>query len=203
MIQVNDCFTRLQGTSGEQAYGIENEIQARLDQITSNCEHLDILVNKEPPNKRPYSKMKVDQLKYDSQHYQAALRNIQHQRFRREQEQQEREELMSTTFRANSEGGETSIAIDHSLQFNTSLQNVHRNVDEMLGGGNSILENLRSQRANLKGVHKKILDVANTLGMSNTVMRLIERRTFQDKLIFYGGMVVTCIIMILIWKYLG
>ncbi|KAI2583632.1 golgi SNAP receptor complex member 2, partial [Homo sapiens] len=28
---------------------------------------------------------------------------------------------------------------------------------------------------------KKILDIANMLGLSNTVMRLIEKRAFQDK----------------------
>lgn len=54
----------------------------------------------------------------------------------------------------------------------------------------------------LQGAQKKILDVANMLGMSNTVMRLIEKRAFQDKFIMIGGMVVTCIIMVLAFKYL-
>ena len=31
----------------------------------------------------------------------------------------------------------------------------------------------------LQGVQRKMLDVANTLGLSNTVMRLIEKRTTQ------------------------
>jgi len=53
----------------------------------------------------------------------------------------------------------------------------------------------------LKGAQKKILDIANTLGLSNTVMRLIEKRTFQDKFVLFGGMILTCIIMILIWIY--
>jgi Golgi SNAP receptor complex protein 2 len=43
--------------------------------------------------------------------------------------------------------------------------------------------------------------MANTLGLTGTVMRLIERRTAQDKIILFAGMVVTCIIMYLIWKY--
>ena len=71
----------------------------------------------------------------------------------------------------------------------------------MLNSGSNILNNLKEQRVTLKGAHKKILDVANTLGLSNTVMRLIERRTSQDKFILYGGMIFTCVIMFLIWKY--
>lgn len=71
----------------------------------------------------------------------------------------------------------------------------------MLLSGHSVLENLKTQRLTLKGAQRKILDLANTLGLSNTVMRLIERRTYQDKFILYGGMILTLVIMFLIWKY--
>ncbi len=54
----------------------------------------------------------------------------------------------------------------------------------------------------LKGIRKKMLDVASMLGMSNTVMRLIERRSEGDKYILIGGMVVTCFIMYLAIKFL-
>lgn len=40
------------------------------------------------------------------------------------------------------------------------------------------------------------------LGLSNTVMRLIEKRAFQDKYFMIGGMLVTCIIMFLVVQYL-
>lgn len=53
-----------------------------------------------------------------------------------------------------------------------------------------------------QGTHKKILDVANMLGLSNTVMRLIEKRAFQDKFLMLGGMAVTCLIMFLVVQYL-
>ena len=54
-----------------------------------------------------------------------------------------------------------------------------------------------------QGTHKKMLDVANMLGLSNTVMRLIERRATQDKLIMIGGMVLTCVVIFLVIRYLG
>ena len=38
--------------------------------------------------------------------------------------------------------------------------------------------------------------------MSNTVIRLIERRSEGDKYILIGGMVLTCILMFLVVKYL-
>lgn len=54
-----------------------------------------------------------------------------------------------------------------------------------------------------QGTHKKMLDVANMLGLSNTVMRLIERRATQDKLIMIGGMLLTCVLLFLVIRYLG
>lgn len=54
-----------------------------------------------------------------------------------------------------------------------------------------------------QGTHKKMLDVANMLGLSNTVMRLIERRATQDKFIMIGGMLLTCVFMFLVIRYLG
>lgn len=40
--------------------------------------------------------------------------------------------------------------MDESLQFNSSLQKIHHGMDELIGGGHSILEGLRAQRLTLK-----------------------------------------------------
>ena len=46
-----------------------------------------------------------------------------------------------------------------------------------------------------------MLDIANVLGMSNTVMRLVERRSEGDKWVLFGGMAVTCFVMYLVIRY--
>lgn len=40
--------------------------------------------------------------------------------------------------------------MDESLQFNSSLQKIHHGMDDLIGGGHSILEGLRAQRMTLK-----------------------------------------------------
>ena len=40
--------------------------------------------------------------------------------------------------------------MDESLQFNSSLQKIHHGMDDLIGGGHSILEGLRAQRVTLK-----------------------------------------------------
>ncbi|GAB6019536.1 Golgi SNAP receptor complex member 2 [Chamberlinius hualienensis] len=199
--ELHQGLVRYEKAGNDELQAHENHIQGMIDKIISNCERLDILVNKEPVHRRSNAKTKVQQLKYDCQHFQSSLRQLQQRRHARDQELRNREELLSRTFRPNDSN--TSIMIDHALQHNTSLQSSHRGLDDMLGSGSNILNNLREQRLALKGVQKKILDVANMLGMSNTVMRLIERRAFQDKFILFGGMLITCVLMFLIYKYLA
>ena len=115
----------------------------------------------------------------------------------RDQEARNREMLLNTRFTTNeaSRDSETSIMIDRALEHQTKLQNTNRYMDDLLGQGSSILENLREQRGSLKGAQRKMLDVLNTLGMSNTVIRLIEKRAEGDKRILIGGMILTCFLM--------
>ncbi|KAK0044903.1 Golgi SNAP receptor complex member 2 [Biomphalaria pfeifferi] len=177
----------------------ENELQVHIDRIFSNCERLDILVMKEPVARRANAKMRVDQLKYDCQHLQSSMRQLQHKRYMKEQEEYERESLLSRKFTTNEQ--DTAITIDPALQHHTKLNESSRQMDNLLGHGGSILTSLRDQRVTLKGAHRRLLDITNTLGLTNTVMRLIEKRTSQDKIIMVVCMLICCLVMYLVWKY--
>lgn len=194
-------MSNLEKTDRQSVHLLENELFGRIEQIFNQLERLEILASKEPPNRRQNAKLRVDQLKYDVQHLRTALQNFQHRRYTREAQEREREELMSRTFTTND--ADTSIPIDETLQLNSSLHSAHRNMDGIIANGGSILDGLRDQRGTLKGTHKKMLDVANMLGLSNTVMRLIERRATQDKFIMIGGMLATCVFMFLVIRYFG
>ncbi|KAH9490566.1 Golgi SNAP receptor complex member 2 [Bulinus truncatus] len=180
--EVHGGLARLERAFGTtELHLIENEVQTQIDRIFSNCERLDILVMKEPVARRANAKMRVDQLKYDCQHLQSSIRQIQHKRYVKEQEDYERESLLSRTFTTNEQ--DTAITIDPALQHHTKLNDSSKQLDNLLGHGSSILGNLRDQRITLKGAHRRLLDITNTLGLTNTVMRLIEKRSSQDKII--------------------
>jgi Golgi SNAP receptor complex protein 2 len=78
----------------------------------------------------------------------------------------------------------------------------HREIDDMLAQGSETLLSLRNQREMLKSTRTKVLDIVNTLGMSNTVMRFIEKRSSKDKVILFGGMIAFTIFMFLVWRYI-
>ena len=45
----------------------------------------------------------------------------------------------------------------------------------------AVLGSLGEQRSSLKGVQRKVLDIASTLGVSNSVLRAIESRQFGTR----------------------
>ena len=57
-------------------------------------------------------------------------------------------------------------------------------MDNILGNANDVLNSMYSQREQLKGIKGKMMNIANQLGMSQTVMRLINKRSDQVNL--YG-----------------
>lgn len=81
VLELQNHLQRLERASIADENEIEAQIQTMLDQIASNCDRLDLMVNKEPPSRRTTAKIRVDQLKYDCQHLQAAMRNVQHRRY--------------------------------------------------------------------------------------------------------------------------
>lgn len=73
----------------------------------------------------------------------------------------------------------------------------------LLFSGSNILQTLRYNRDTLKGAHKRLIDLANTLGLSNATISLIERRVAQDKYVLFGGMFVTVAVIVLVIIYLA
>lgn len=74
-------------------------------------------------------------------------------------------------------------------------RNTDSQLDDFIGQAQNLLENLTDQHSILKKTQKKILDTANHLGLSQNTIRYIERRSAQDKWIFYGGMIITVLII--------
>ncbi|ETW74683.1 hypothetical protein HETIRDRAFT_437271 [Heterobasidion irregulare TC 32-1] len=91
----------------------------------------------------------------------------------------------------------------HALHEHSFLQNTDTRLDEFIAQGREVLDNLVDQRNMLKGTQRRLLDAANTLGLSRDVIGWIERRSTQDMYIFIAGAVFTFFCFYLIWRYLG
>ncbi|KAI3748341.1 hypothetical protein L6452_11351 [Arctium lappa] len=104
-----------------------------------------------------------------------------------------REKLLG---RANGESSHVLRIFDEEAQAMQSARNSSRMLEEASTTGAAILAKYSEQRDRLKGAQRKALDVLNTLGLSNSVLRIIERRNRVDQWIKYAGMILTFIIVI-------
>lgn len=76
------------------------------------------------------------------------------------------------------------------------LNNSNSKVDGLINMGREAIKELQSQRDTLKGARKRMLDVANYLGLSSSVIKLIEKRSAEDKWILWGGI---CFTILCFW----
>ena len=116
-----------------------------------------------------------------------------------ERERAEREQLL------RGGGGGNDAVIDMAeaaRREGVSLSRSHQVADELFGMGTAVLHNLQDQRDRLKDARRKLLDMANTIGLSSTLIRQIERRQLADKIIVYSGMVITMLILFGLYWYL-
>jgi Golgi SNAP receptor complex protein 2 len=65
---------------------------------------------------------------------------------------------------------------DHALREHSFIENTETRLDDFIAQGRAVLDDLVDQRNVLKGTQRRLLDAANTLGLSREVIGWIERR---------------------------
>ena len=145
------------------------------------------------PGSRGLWRKKITQLTDESASLRHALGKYASSRSAQQRELEEREALLA----GGRGGGEHAIDINgFAAHESRRLHESDSAIDGLTGNATAVLDQLGQQRGALKGVHKRVLDLATTLGVSNSVMKMIERRQFLDKLLVYGGMLA---VLALLW----
>ncbi|THH00161.1 hypothetical protein EW026_g2329 [Hermanssonia centrifuga] len=101
--------------------------------------------------------------------------------------QQPSSEVSESPFRGPTPLPQSSLREDYALREHSFIHNTDARLDDFLAQGRAVLDDLVDQRTVLKGTQKRLLDAANTLGLSRDVIGWIERRSTQDMYIFLAG----------------
>eukprot|EP00127_Corallochytrium_limacisporum_P005451 Clim_evm20s205 gene=Clim_evmTU20s205 len=173
-------------------------LQVKVDELLDKA-------NREHPSQRHVAQTRAQAIANEFRMLQYAFNNYIEREREKEREAKEREELLNRRFTPLSTN-DTILnmeAQDYYANENQRLKGVGRDIDGFLNYGGAILENLTNQRDVLKGVRTRVLNIGNQLGLSQSLMGMIEGRQKGDTYILYGGMLITLILMFLIWYYLG
>ncbi|KAI5675272.1 hypothetical protein M9H77_06222 [Catharanthus roseus] len=174
-------------------------VKSDITQIHSLCSNMDHLWRSIPAkSQRDLWKRKVEQVAEEVDSLKDSLDKYFLRNQRRIQEAQERAQLLG---QANGESSHILRIFDDEAQAMQSVRSSSRMLDEAYATGVAILSKYSEQRDHLKRAQRKALDVLNRLGLSNSVLRLIERRNRVDRWIKYTGMTITIVIVIMFWRW--
>ncbi|KAL3332674.1 hypothetical protein AABB24_032969 [Solanum stoloniferum] len=196
MLPSSSSSSAVMADPSEQPFDV---VRQDIAQIQSLCSKMELLWRSiSAKSQRDLWKRKVEQVAEEADSLKASLDkyNVRHQR--RMQEARERAELIG---RSNGDSSHVLRIFDDEAQAMQSARNSSRMMEETLATGVAILSKYSEQRDRLKSAQRKALDVLNTLGLSNSVMRLIEKRNRVDRWIKYAGMVLTIVILFFIWRW--
>ncbi|KAL3130629.1 hypothetical protein ABBQ38_008023 [Trebouxia sp. C0009 RCD-2024] len=147
---------------------------------------------------KPSACRKVEQVSEETDALRMALDKHTGRQHRKQVEDQQRQELLSGSRSA----ADYAMHRDADSQGMSYVDNSKRVLEEAFQTGTAVLQNMSGQRERLKAAKTKALDVINSLGLSDSLLRVIERRQKMDKYITYGGMAAVVILLILLWRWL-
>lgn len=94
-----------------------------------------------------------------------------------------------------------AVAVDAFVQERSSLLASHSALDDATNVASALMSSLKEQRGIMKNAHKRVLDIASSLGISTSLAKLIERRTVGDRIVVYGGSAVIVLLIIIVHVY--
>uniref|UniRef100_A0A1I7T812 Golgi SNAP receptor complex member 2 n=1 Tax=Caenorhabditis tropicalis TaxID=1561998 RepID=A0A1I7T812_9PELO len=156
-------------------------------------------LGRESPSIRQMTSHKVDQLKSDVYLIKNSLRSMSNRHENRKKQAQEKEELLKRRFTTNQET-RLNLELDEELNMNDKLKHSSNMIDQMIAQGASVFDDLQKQKFNLLSINKRFHFLTKSLGLSNTTIRLIEKRVREDKKLFVIG-VICCLIFMFCYYY--
>lgn len=169
------------------------DVSGVVNTMSGAVRDLNPMVDREPRASQASWRAKIHALAQDENMFRQDLQRL----MTMQHEAESRRELLSRP-----ESGLASRPIAARMHHERQvLERADEEVTVMIDRGTETLNALRRQRDAMKGAQRRLLDVVSRLGLSKTVLRLVERRHGQDRLIVYGGMAITTLVIIALLYY--
>jgi Golgi SNAP receptor complex protein 2 len=164
-----------------------SELFISLDELSRQLDLLETLLNKELPAQREIWNRKIVELRED-----ASSTRRQGQLYDRMVSSGN--ELMARRRKNRTNNGDVD-EMQQLTEEGDSLMTSHNMMNDLLASGQASLSSLVGQRQRMRWVSRKMYDIGNKIGLSNSTMRMIERRDATDAYLVFGGMIVTLLVI--------
>uniref|UniRef100_A0A7S2YCR6 t-SNARE coiled-coil homology domain-containing protein n=1 Tax=Entomoneis paludosa TaxID=265537 RepID=A0A7S2YCR6_9STRA len=183
------------GTNPDLLFLVLDDLEKQLNIMEED------MVLREAPAQREKWKRKIRDLRAEAQTLRQQGQTVSYQYQQRQQQtssyQSEREELLRRRHRQRPNGGESDV--DQLAAEGESLEQSHRMVSQLIDQGSANLYDLQKQRQQMRGIRGMLTDISNSLGLTQSTMRIIERRDITDAYLVAVMMVVTLLVLYFVW----
>eukprot|EP00736_Rhodelphis_marinus_P012454 Rmarinus@m.6930 len=192
LVQIRTQLERLE-TGEDTSVDLQGDVASRVNDLSRRIEEVEAGVKGDREWER-----KVRNLMEESRGLRKSLDHFLENQHLRARRQAERDELFGGMNPSAQELGSTQAL----LKEQNSLRAIGQSLDEYVAHSTAVLQSLVDQKTMLKGAQRKMLDVVSTLGLSKSMIRLVERRHLVDRWIVYAGMgIVTLFLYFMIqWR---
>ena len=177
-----------------------SDISLGLEEMGKRLSELEKQANSESKGRRDDMRRRVAHLRSTHTHIRQSL-----EVFVRRRDQQKYEKEKRELFGVGGGDGDRSSAgvnIDLEMAERDSLHRSSQMVGEYLAHGQETLNELLDQKARLKGIQRKVFDIMNYLGVSQSIIKAVEKRDLTDKWIVLSGMVIVTTFTIGLWWFI-
>ncbi|KAL7438035.1 hypothetical protein ACHAXH_003311 [Discostella pseudostelligera] len=173
-----------------------SELFLSLDELYRQLDMMENLALKETPAQREMWKRKILELREDSQSIRRQGEHYDRMVSAGVRQRRERDELLARRRHNRTNGGGGNVdEMQQLAEEADSLANSQGMMNELLASGQANLSNLVGQRSRMRWVNRKMFDIGNKIGLSNSTMRMIEKRDATDAYLVLGGMIVTVLVI--------
>lgn len=173
-----------------------NDVGIALSEMRMRLDNLDALSDQENnKSKREDVKRRVGHLKSAHRQIEQTFSNYLKRKGTQLFDHNKHTLLQGSRSLEDAQLADVEIAESRSLDRSMNL------IGSYIATGRATLEELTSQRERLKGAHRKVLDILNSLGLSGSILRQIENREVFDRLLVFGGMAVVSLLLLLLWWF--
>jgi len=175
---------------------LQGRLTSNINNLSRIADLLTSLAGQQTGPKRDIWRIRVKQLMEECKTSRQSMDNYLKAKYAKDKEEEERTQLLER----RTKGG-PSTNMEQLYREGKSLQRSHQTLDDIENAGRDIISALTGQNEMIKNAQRKLWDIANTLGLSQSLIRRIQRRHSGDRVLVYSGMVLTLLILFILWYF--
>lgn len=176
-------------------------VRIELQQLERLTSELTQLASRAPPTQRALWERRAVQLQSQLHELGTFWRQLHTTERQRHWHIRARESLLEGADLSRSKANADATVLDLERLEEQSLSRSSQQADGIVSSGHDILEALRQQHHTLKAVRRKTLDMAHRLGISQRLLRRIQRRARNDMRLVCGGFTTIALLVCTLWYF--